>query len=234
MDRSSTVLAALIIAALVVALTLGYYFGNITAPSKTSTSSVSTTTTTTTQTTSSSSSNSSSPYVLTLVITTNNLYNSTFGDQPAYYVLGPNGLQSSANISLPAHRLIKLVIICYDNGSATLLGPQYANVNGTQNKMETVVTNDNVNSSQGSSGIKLSGGQNVSSVSADNVAHTFTVPQIGLNLPIEPSSTVSAYFTLNQTGTFFWFCMTECGFGPTGQQGAMDTPGWMSGNLVVS
>lgn len=244
MDRSVRVIAVLIVAALAVALVLGYYFGTITVTPKASTSRVSTTTATVTSplfpppttvtTTTTTSSNSSSPYVLTLVITTNNLYNATFGDQPAYYVLGPNGLESSANISLPAHQLIKLVIFCYDNGTAPLLEPQYANVNDTQNNMETVVTNDNVNSSQGSSGMQLTGGQNVSSVSADNIAHTFTIPQLGLNIPVEPSSTVSAYFTLNQTGTFFWFCMTECGFGPTGQQGAMATPGWMSGNIIVS
>lgn len=199
----------------------------------TSANTVSTTlteTTTTTQLTT----NSSSPYVLTLVLTTNNIYNSTVGDQPAYYILGPNGLASSANISLPAHRLIKLVIINYDDGAANLTGAQYANVSGTQNNLETVVNNDNVNSSQGASGIQVNGGQIVSSVSPDNIAHTFTIPSLGLNIPVPPSSTVTAYFTLNQTGTFSWFCMTLCGSGRTGTEGAMSTPGWMTGAVVAS
>ncbi|MDG6906399.1 MAG: hypothetical protein JRN20_11505 [Nitrososphaerota archaeon] len=193
-----------------------------------------TTVSTTLTKTTTAASNASTPYVVTLVITTNNIYNASVGDQPAYYVLGPNGLGSSANISLPAHQLIKLVIVNYDDGPANLTGSQYATVSGTKNKVVTEINNDNVNSSQGAAGIQISGGQNVSSVSPDDIAHTFTVPQLGLNIPIMPSSTVVAYFTLNQAGTFTWFCMTECGSGPNGLEGAMSTPGWMTGSLVVS
>ncbi len=191
-------------------------------------------TVTVTASSSASASNSSAPYVLTLVITTENTYNSTTGTQPAYYVLGPNGLESSANIALPAHRLIKLVIICYDDGAANLTGSQYANVSGTQNNTVSVVNNTNVNSTQGAAGMQLSGGQSVSSLPADGVAHTFTIPQLGINVPIAPSSTVTAYFTINQTGSFTWFCMTLCGSGPTGLSGAMETPGWMTGHLAAS
>ncbi|MHB2036294.1 MAG: cupredoxin domain-containing protein [Nitrososphaerales archaeon] len=200
-----------------------------------STTAVSTTTVTKTSTiTALTSSSSSPPYVLTLVITTNNIYNSTVGDQPTYYVLGPNGLESSSNISLPAHRLIKLVIVNYDDGAANLTSSQYANVSGTQNNVVTVVNNDNVNSSQGTSGIQVKGGETVSSVSPDNVAHTFTVPNLNLNIPVPPSSIVTAYITLNQTGTFTWFCMTICGSGADGTGGAMSTFGWMTGSMIVS
>jgi len=179
-------------------------------------------------------SNSSQPFVLDLVVTTDNTYNSTIGDQPAFYVLGPHGLESAANLALPAHQLIKLVIICYDDGAANLTGPQFATVTGTQNNTVSVVNNDNVNSSQGASGMQVNGGESVSSLSADGIAHTFTLPQLGINIPLAPSSTTTAYITLNQTGTFTWFCMTECGSGPTGVSGAMETPGWMTGNVVAS
>ncbi len=187
-----------------------------------------------TATSSASNSNSTAPYVLTLVITTENTYNSTTGTQPAYYVLGPNGLESSANIALPAHRLIKLVIICYDDGPANLTGSQYATVSGTQNNTISVVNNANVNSTQGAAGMQLNGGESVSSLPADSIAHTFTIPQLGINIPVAPSSTVIAYFTINQTGTYTWFCMTVCGSGPEGLSGAMETPGWMTGNLAAS
>jgi plastocyanin len=183
---------------------------------------------------SSAGSNSSAPFDLTLVITTNNTYNSTVGSQPAFYVLGPNGLESSANIALPAHRLIRLEIICYDDGSANLTTSSAATVSGTQNGTITIVNNDNVNSSQGAAAIQLSGGQTVSSVPANDTAHTFTIPSIGLNIPVEPSSTVIAYFTITKTGTFTWICQTLCGSGPTGLLGAMATPGWMYGNIDSS
>jgi heme/copper-type cytochrome/quinol oxidase subunit 2 len=225
MDRSTSITAGLIVAGVVIAVLLGYYFGTITTASKVST---------TTVTSVSTQNNSSAPYDLTLIITTNNMFNSTIGDQPAYYVLGPSGLESAASISLPAHRLIKLVIECYDDGPANLTNSQYANVSGTQNDIVTVVNNDNINSSQGISTIQVSAGQNVSSVPSDNISHTFSIPQLGINIPVMPSSTVSAYLTLNQTGTFSWFCMTQCGFGLTGEEGAMATPGWMTGGVIVS
>lgn len=209
---------------------VGYGIGN-TVPAS---SSAPVTVTVTASASSSGASNASSPYVLTLVVTTENTYNSTVGTQPAFYVLGPNGLESAANIALPAHRLIKLVIINYDEGPANLTGSQYAAVSGTQNNTVSEVDNGNVNSTQGAAGIQVSGGQSVSSLPADGVAHTFTIPQLGLNIPLAPSSTTTAYITLNQTGTFEWFCMTLCGSGPTGLSGAMETPGWMTGHLVAS
>jgi plastocyanin len=183
---------------------------------------------------SSSASNSSSPFVLTLVLTTSNPFNSTVGEQPAFYVLGPSGLESAAGISLPAHRLIKLVIVNYDDAPANLTGSQYATVSGTQNNSVTVISNDNVNSSQGAAGIQVSGGESVSSLPTNDTAHTFTIPQLGINIPLAPASTTIAYFTVNQTGTFTWFCQTECGSGDKGLLGAMSTPGWMTGNVMAS
>ncbi len=187
-----------------------------------------------TVTESATSSNSSAPFVLTLVVTTGNSFNSTVGEQPAFYVLGTHGLESAANVVLPAHRLIKLVIICYDTGPANLTSSQYAKVSGTQDNTVSVVSNENVNSSQGASGIKVNGGETVSSLPANGTAHTFTIPQLGINIPLAPSSTTTAYFTINQAGTFTWFCMTVCGSGPDGKSGAMATAGWMTGNVAAN
>jgi hypothetical protein len=173
-------------------------------------------------------SSSASPFVLNLVITTNNVYNSSQGTQPAYFVLGPNGLQSSANISLPANRLIELVINCYDDGNATLEVPGDNVVSGTANGTEFVASNSNVNASQGPSGIVLTGGQSLSSVPIADVAHTFSVPDLGLNIPVPTSSTVVAYFTVGKAGTYIWTCETSCGDAP------MSTIGWMTGHLVAS
>jgi hypothetical protein len=214
----------------VAGIAVGYGFGTSlfsppTATTVTVTSTLSNSTTTT---------GPSSPFDLTLVITTNNIFNSSVGDQPAYYILGPNGLQSAASISLPAHRLIRLEIICYDDGAANLTSSQYAKVSGTQNGTVSEVNNDNVNSSQGASGIQVTGGESLSILPEDGIAHTFTIPELGLNIPIAPSSTVVAYFTITQTGTFNWFCQTECGAGSKGLLGAMATPGWMYGEVVAS
>jgi len=194
--------------------------------------------TTITQTATSSGQNTSAPYVLTLIITTDNRFNSTTGDQPAYYVLGPGGLESSANITLPAHRLIELVISNYDEGNASLSAPQYANVTGTELGSELgselVYNNTAINSTEGSSGIVLRGSQTVSSLPLAEISHTFTVPSLGLNLPMASESTVVAYFTTGAAGTYVWLCETACGAGTNGFAGAMSTPGWMNGSIVVS
>ncbi|MDG6986133.1 MAG: hypothetical protein JRM73_05240 [Nitrososphaerota archaeon] len=174
------------------------------------------------------------PYTLTLVLTTGNTFNSTVGEQPAYYVLGPNGLESSANISLPVNQTIKLVIMNYDDGNASLVIPNDNVVSGTNGGTVFVASNTNVNSSQGTNGINIVGGQSVTSVPSADLAHTFTVPALNLNVPVPLSSTVVAYFTITKAGTFIWFCETTCGFGTAGTAGAMSTAGWMTGSLVAS
>ena len=197
-------------------------------------SSVVTVSATTTMTTTQASNSSQAPFVLTLVLTTGNAYNSTVGDQPAYYVLTPHGLESSAKISLPANRLIELVIVNYDDGNATLEGPQYADVQGTVNGTMTYANNDNVNSSQGANGIVIEGSQTVSSVPPSDIAHTFTIPSLGINIPVPVSSTVTAFIKIDKAGTYTWFCESTCGSGTTGLEGAMATPGWMTGDVTVS
>jgi heme/copper-type cytochrome/quinol oxidase subunit 2 len=184
--------------------------------------------TTTTATTTVSGSNSSEPYVVTMVVATDSIFSTSASDQPAFFLLGPHGLESSASIVLPAHRMIKLIIINYDDGNATL--PQNSGnvVSGTSGNSILVASNDNINSTQGPSGIIVRGGENVSSVPADTVAHTFSVPTLNLNIPLPVSSTVVAYFTIDKAGTYTWFCFTLCG------DAAMSTPGWMTGSLAVS
>jgi hypothetical protein len=183
---------------------------------------------TTTVTTTSTGTNSSSPFLLTLVVATGSIFNSSAGDQPAFFVLGPNGLQSSASISVPAHRLIELVIVNYDDGNANMSQNGVNVVSGTQGNTVLIANNDNINSSQGISGIVVKGGETVSSIDPSVLAHSFTVSSLNLNIPIELSSTVVAYFTINQPGTYTWDCLTLCG------DAAMSTPGWMTGSLVAS
>ena len=174
------------------------------------------------------------PISVTLVITTGNTFNSTVGDQPAYYVVTPNGLEPALHLTFPSNTLVKLTIVNYDDGNATLLDPQYANVEGTVNGTVTYVNNGNVNSTYGGNGIVLKGGQTVTSVPSDMIAHTFTIPSLRINIPIPVSSTVVAYIKITATGSFQWMCETACGAGPAGTLAAMDTPGWMTGDVEAS
>lgn len=188
----------------------------------------------------------SGPYKLTLVVTTNNYYNSSVGAQPVYYVLNNGTLQSSAFIQVPADQNIQLTIVSYDDGPAYPLGlpsepagsnnsglSSLYNVTGTVGNVENVINDTNVNSTILNSGINISGGQTVSSLSDFGVSHTFTVSQLGLNVPIPPSSTVVTTLYFTHQGTYQWQCEAPCGSGPTGWGGAMSTAGWMMGTLNV-
>jgi hypothetical protein len=219
----SSLISGLTVAVLAAALVISGY-GAALAVGGQGTKGVSTTTVTSTTTNSSL----NTPFVVNLVITTGNTFNKSAGAQPAYFVLGPNGLTSSAKIELPANRLIKLVIVNYDEGNATLNAPGDNAVSGTTNGTVFVASNTNINASQGANGIDLGGGNQVATVPPAVLAHTFTIPSLNLNIPLPLSSTVVAFFTVSKAGTYVWFCMTACG------DAAMSTTGWMTGSLVAS
>jgi hypothetical protein len=186
-----------------------------------------------TVTTGASGSNSSQPYSLTLVEIMENFWNSTSESQPAFFVLGSHGLESSANISLPTNRLIELTIVSYDTptentttAESTVTGTVGGNmylVNGT---LASGMSND-------SATVLEHWGRNVTSVSPSTLAHTFTVQQLGINIPVVGGSTVMAYLYFTHPGTYTWICMTVCGLGNNGLAGAMTKPGWMTGTLNV-
>jgi heme/copper-type cytochrome/quinol oxidase subunit 2 len=190
------------------------------------------------------SSGPSGPVAITLVITTDNYYNSTIGQQPHYYLLQNGSLKSTTTITFPANQNITLTIICYDNGTAYPLGQAGNNigdgagqaslydVNGTVGNVVKVINNTNVNSTSS----KFSSGTVVSSFPQYSVSHTFTVAGLNLNIPIPPVSTVVAdlHFSSSQEGTYSWQCNDPCGSGANGWEGAMATQGWMMGSVVVS
>ncbi|MHB8359004.1 MAG: hypothetical protein ACYDCP_05840 [Thermoplasmataceae archaeon] len=202
---------------------------------------------------------------ITLVITPNNwFHNSTINHrQPAYYVLEPNGtLGSSANIILPAHRLISITIIDYDSGASSNIGVNgssnnstYAHFIGTVGNVGYVYngtpqfengtlsgnSTNNISINHGS-GWKISGLPWNNTLGGWEVTHTFTIIDNGkilVNIPswagINPDggAVTHASFYLNQTGTFLWQCYAPCGEELNGWGGAMATAGWMLGSVSV-
>jgi hypothetical protein len=179
----------------------------------------------------STSANVKSLYVLTLVETGSNYYGPGVPPQPRYFVLGPDGLASSADIRLPAHRLIELIIISYDQGNTTPFEAKYANVSGTVGGVVTLINGTSASGlvMAASSEIAAKWERNVTGVPVGWVDHTFTITQKGgyINIPVVAGFTEIAYLYLNQTGNFAWGCMCPCGYP------AMTTPGWMMGTITV-
>lgn len=164
---------------------------------------------------------------LTLVEIMDTAWNSSMA-QPQFEVLGPNGTQPATHIFLPAHTLIQLTIVSYDTptaGSTDMEGKVTGTVGGT-------VYLVNGTSAMGTD-VSQRWGQNVTSVPGAMLAHTFSIPQLGINIPVVGGDLGIAYLSIDQTGTFQWICLTPCGFGDTGMQGAMSTPGWMEGQVTV-
>lgn len=82
-------------------------------------------------------------------------------------------------------------------------------------------------------------GKQVSRVSNQKIAHTITIPTLGINIPLPKApeggfTTVQFTFRAPAAGTYQWLCVTPCGIGPYGIDGAMHDNGWMRGHLVVS
>lgn len=166
-------------------------------------------------------------YRLTLIEPMNTGWNATMA-QPKFYVVGQGGLASSANISLPVRTLIQVTIVSYDTptpGSTDLQGK----VNGTMGG--TVFLINGTTASMGAMPVPYS--QNVTSVPGASLAHTFSIPELGINIPVVGGDTEIAYLYFTTTGTFIWLCQTPCGFGPNGTGGAMSATGWMTGLVNV-
>ena len=88
-------------------------------------------------------------------------------------------------------------------------------------------------------GTETVNGKRVSSVDNSQIAHTITIPTLGINIPLPKApeggfTTVRFTFRAPRSGTYEWECMTPCGGGTNGMGGAMHMDGWMRGHLVVS
>ncbi len=125
-----------------------------------------------------------------------------------------------ANFSVPANVPVAITITNYDNGT-NLVAPEFAKVLGTVGGTETVTTG-------------TATGSVVSSVPANQVAHTFTLitGPYTVNIPIpaaqDTTPTVVTFTVVFSTpGQFVWHCMAPC------DDAAMTTLGFMMGTVTV-
>ena len=127
--------------------------------------------------------------------------------------------------------------------NATNGWPQYSPANFTVPKGEIVVTivDHDMPMSWSGCGCVVAGtvgnreyvnGSATGQVPSGNVAHTFTVPALHINVLSPAQSTVTFTLWLNQTGQFPWMCLDPCG--SNGYTGApMGVPGYMTGTMTV-
>lgn len=143
--------------------------------------------------------------------------------------------QHTTIYKVPAHTLVTVTIYQFDTATG-LRNPFLAQVRGTQ------------------SGTALIDGKPVSVLNPDDTSHTFTIPELGVSVPLPgvaddaknqcteaPCQLSSAHTTITFAfmtpgpGTYRWQCFVPCAFGFLyGNGGPMQTIGWMDGLIEVT
>jgi len=132
-------------------------------------------------------------------------------DWPAY---------SPTHLVVPANSLVTITLHDYDLGDTAMpKDTPFAAVQGTVG------------------GVAYLNGRPYSSLALDKIAHTFTIEQLHLNVPLpgdgKESDTISFTFHTGQAGSYFFRYYDPCGTGASGWEGPMLTKGYMMGTLTV-
>jgi nitrous oxide reductase len=154
----------------------------------------------------------------------------TISKQPAHLYLtvavgvgDDNPAFVPTDFSVPRNAIVDVSITNFDDATA-LTGSfiKYAKVTGTVDDTATVTPIDVADPNGPGAGPT----QVINSMDPNNVSHTFTIPELGLNVPIWPQARTTFTFRTGKSGTFHWACYDPCG-------GAMGAPRYMSGDLRV-
>jgi len=89
-------------------------------------------------------------------------------------------------------------------------------------------------------GVAYADGRAYTALAPDKIAHTFTIPQLHINVPLpgdtttsKPYGIVTFTFRTGAAGSYYFQCFDPCGTGANGWEGPMVTKGYMHGTLTV-
>jgi hypothetical protein len=143
--------------------------------------------------------------------------------------------QHTTIYKVPAHTLVTVTIYQFDTATG-LRNPFLAQVRGTQGGVATL------------------NGKSFSVLDPDDASHTFTVPDLGISVPLSgvaddaknqcsvapcplsmAHTTITFSFISPGPGTYRWQCFVPCAAGFIfGNGGPMQTIGWMDGEIEVA
>lgn len=129
----------------------------------------------------------------------------------------------TTTLSAPAQSIVTVTIRNFDLDPATIpVGSSANQVLGTVG------------------GVAYADGKAYAALGRSQIAHTFTVPALHVNVPIpgvsasgKPYVTVTFRVRMGAAGVYAWQCMAPCGEGEDGQAGPMADERYMRGALEV-
>lgn len=135
-------------------------------------------------------------------------------DWPAY---------APSRLVVPANSIVTVTLRDYDLGDTPLPNNSpFTKVQGTVN------------------GAASADGKAYTSLAPEKVAHTFTISQLNVNVPLPGDGakgasydTITFTFHTGKAGTYTFQCFDPCGTGSAGWMGPMMTKGYMMGTLTV-
>lgn len=130
---------------------------------------------------------------------------------------------ASTSLSVPANTVVTVTIRNFDLGDAALTpNSPLARVAGTVGGVASV------------------DGVTYTALDPAKVAHTFTIPQLGINVPIPGDApdnasylTVTFSFRTHGAGSYLFQCLAPCGTG-NGYYGPMQSMAYMRGTLTIA
>jgi hypothetical protein len=128
-----------------------------------------------------------------------------------------------SNLVVPANSIVTVTLRDYDLGDTPLPNNSpFTKVQGTLG------------------GVAYADGNAYSSLAPEKVAHTFTIPQLNINVPLPGDGAKgTSYDTITFTvrtgasGSYYFQCFDPCGTGANGWEGPMVTKGYMHGSFTV-
>lgn len=130
-----------------------------------------------------------------------------------------------STFTVPANTTVHAEIRNFDDGAASV-PTGYEKVQGTVGGTMTLIPSVTGDLSDAKP-------QTVQAVDPKNVAHTLTISDTGLNIPMPGLSTVQFTFKTAAAGSHTWQCMAACGTGDSGWAGPMAAAGFMQGKMTV-
>lgn len=129
----------------------------------------------------------------------------------------------TTSLTVPANSLVTVSIRNFDLGDATMpANSPLLQVQGTVG------------------GTAILAGQPFAALGPSKVAHTFTIPRLGINVPIpgdasgdQDFAAVTFQIRTGAAGTFHFECLAPCGTGNNGFGGPMASMAYMQGTLTV-